>query len=112
MRPIHQICLSQERLVMAKMAYILGRLCIPQRLISIRNDGASIQPGRARDRAKAALEVTYGELTHLDALEPLRRAVAPKMERESSSETRVFRLKEMSSSETRARGRAPARRAR
>jgi hypothetical protein len=94
MRPIHQICLSQERLVMAKMSYILERLCIPRRLVSIRNDGASIQPGRAWEKAKAALAVTYGELTRLDAFEPLRRAVAPKLERGSTSETRVFRIKE------------------
>jgi hypothetical protein len=94
MRPIHQICLSQERLIMAKMSYILERLCIPRRLISIRNDGASIQPGRAWERAKAALTVTYGDLTRLGAFEPLRRAVAPKLERESTSETLVFRIKD------------------
>jgi hypothetical protein len=94
MRPIHQICLSQERLMMAKMSYILERLCIPRRLISIRNDGASIQPGRAWEKAKAALTVTYGDLTRLHAYEPLRRSVAPKLERESSSETLVFRIKD------------------
>jgi hypothetical protein len=94
MRPIHQICLSQERLIMAKMSYILERLCIPRRLISIRNDGASIQPGRAWERAKAALTVTYGDLTRLHGFEPLRRAVAPKLERVSESNTPVFRIKE------------------
>jgi hypothetical protein len=41
-RPIHQICLSQERLMMAKMSYVLERLFISRRLVPIRNDGASI----------------------------------------------------------------------
>jgi hypothetical protein len=77
--------------MMAKMNYILERVFISRRLVSIRNDGASIQPGRACERAKAVLAVTYGELTRLDAFEPLRRAVAPKMERVSTSETRPQR---------------------
>jgi hypothetical protein len=84
--------MSQERLMMAKMSYILERLFISKRLVSIRNDGASIQPGRTWERAKAALAVTYGELTRLDVFEPLRRAVAPKIERESTSEARVLDL--------------------
>jgi len=95
MRPIHQICLSQERLVMAKMAYVLEHLEIPRRLLSIRNDGASIQPGRRWEAVKEVLGLSYGALTRLqDAHESLRRCVAPRLERQSSSETPVFRFKE------------------
>eukprot|EP00969_Alexandrium_andersonii_P019593 855224-Alexandrium_andersonii.AAC.1 len=50
LRPIHQICLDQERLMMAKLAYVLDRqFHIPRSFISIRNDGVSLQPGKQLD---------------------------------------------------------------
>lgn len=98
MRPIHQICLSQERLIMAKMCYLLERLSIPHELVSIRNDGASIQPGKAWEQAKDIFEnVTYGSLTRLQRLEQLRRSLYLRQERLSDSETRVFRVKDTKS---------------
>ena len=93
LRPVHQICLSQERLVMAKLVYILDRLQIPRRLLSFRNDGASIQPGKHLEALKTALRVTYGELTRLQ-YEPLRRCLRAPVERPSASKTPVFRFKE------------------
>ncbi len=75
LRPVHQICLSQERLVMAKLNYILDRLQIPRRLLSFRNDGASIQPGRHLQALRDALKVTYGGLTKLQRHEKLRRCL-------------------------------------
>ena len=94
LRPIHQICLSQERLVMAKLNYMLDRLHIPRRLLSFRNDGASIQPGKHLPALKNALEVTYGDLTRLQRHEQLRRSLQAPMEKQSSSKTPVFRCKE------------------
>jgi hypothetical protein len=94
LRPVHQICLSQERLVMAKLNYILDRLQIPRRLLSFRNDGASIQPGKHLKALRDALTVTYGGLTKLQRHEKLRRCVRAPIEALSNSETPVFRLKE------------------
>ena len=94
LRPVHQICLSQERLVMAKLNYMLDRLQIPRRLLSFRNDGASIQPGKHLQALRDALKVTYGGLTRLQRHEKLRRCLRAPIEALSSSETPVFRLKE------------------
>ena len=99
MRPVHQICLSQERLVMAKLWHILDRLQIPRKLLSFRNDGASIQPGKHLEATKRALDVSYGDLTSLRRYDPLRACVRPRLERQSASSTKVFRLKEYKAGE-------------
>ena len=83
---------------MAKLVYILDRqLNISRHLLSFRNDGASIQPGKQLPGLREALCITYGGLTKLQHLDPLRRLVAPSLERQSSSQRPVFRLKECKS---------------
>ncbi len=46
--PVHQICLDMECLAMAKIVDILlGELGIkPYHILSIRNDGVCVQPGK------------------------------------------------------------------
>jgi hypothetical protein len=94
MRAVHQICLSQERLVMAKLAHILSnQLGLSRRLLSIRNDGMSVQPGKHTAAVKKAVgEMTYGALTRLRPEGGLHRYNPPALEKRSDSETKVFRV--------------------
>ncbi len=63
------------------------------RILSIRNDGLSVQPGKHwKALWKQMEEMTYGQLSKLLASNVLRRYANPTIERPSSSETRVFRV--------------------
>ena len=99
LRPIHQICLSGERLVMAKLRYLMDRgLKIRlDTLLSCRNGGACVQPGKCMKALKAIIcPLTYGDMTRLrQRFEPLRVACVPTQhERQSDSTRPVFRFKE------------------
>ena len=80
---------------MAKSNYILQHMHIDRRLISIRNDGMCVQPGKH----SAAVEKVFAEMTYVDfnrltqRYEPLRRCTAPLLERQSNTTTLVFRVK-------------------
>ena len=96
LRPVHQICLDQERLMRAKLAYVVERqFHLPRCFVSVRNDGVSLQPGKQLAAVRQALaEMTYGQMTRLQHLDPLRRRMAPVLERFDDSTRQVFRLKE------------------
>ena len=79
---------------MAKAMYtMLGLGLMDYRILSIRNDGLSVQPGKHLNVLRERMEkMTYGKLSKLKAPNPLRRFCAPPIETPSSSETLAFRV--------------------
>ena len=97
MRPVSQICLSMERHAMAKLVHLILRQLGPREarcMLSIRNDGMSVQPGNKHYEPMRKLleEMTYGKFSKLLAANPLRRHCAPLVEQPSDSEAKVFRV--------------------
>ncbi len=79
---------------MAKAIYIMLDLGFKDcRILSIRNDGLSVQPGQHLGALRERMEkMTCGNLSKLKAHNPLRRFSAPPIETHSSSETLAFRV--------------------
>ena len=79
-------------------AGLCGREAVlrPPCSVSVRIDGVSLQPGKQLVVVRQALaEMTsYGQMTRLQHLDPLRRRVAPALERFNDNTRQVFRLKE------------------
>ena len=67
MRPIQQLALSNERLVMARLSHFVRTSCEPRALICYNVDALYVQPGKRKvDKLKSGLErVRYRDLPNL-----------------------------------------------
>jgi hypothetical protein len=90
MRPVHQICLEEERLQMARIQIFAKRFCDPKQIYSFRVDELVVQVAKNRvpPFIKAAESLTYGDLRAI--LPPGRK---PALQEQNPSTAQVYRTR-------------------